>query len=124
MILITSSTWRAHHRPERCFTVYGLDVQESQPSIIAPNFPLRQLTLGSPGSPRPLYSAAYWLQSADRVTEDYAVRIWDDLAPQPQPWVLVTVHFDQPVDFDTSDTRTLFNSLREIVQGTLESGSR
>jgi hypothetical protein len=69
-----------------------------------------------------VYSAAYWLQSADKVTEDYAVRIWDDLAPQPQPWVLVTVLFDQPVDFDTSDTRELFNTLRETVQGSLKSG--
>ncbi len=122
LLLIRSRTWRTQHRPERCFTVYGLEVQESQPNIIAPNFPLRQLTLGSPGNPRPVYSAAYWLQSADKVTEDYAVRIWDDLAPQPQPWVLVTVLFDQPLDFDTSDTRALFNTLRETVQGSLKSG--
>ncbi len=122
LLLIRSRTWRSHHRPERCFTVYGLKIQESQPNLVATNFPLRQLTLGSPGNPRPVYSAAYWLQSADKVTEDYAVRIWDDLAPQPQPWVLVTVLFDQPVDFETSDTRELFNTLRETVQGSLEPG--
>jgi exosortase O len=107
LLLIRSRTWRSHHRPERCFTVYGLEVQESQPTLVAPDFPLRQLSLGSPGDPRPIYSAAYWLQSADKVTEDYAVRIWDDLAPQPQPWVLVTVLFDQPVDFETSIRKPL-----------------
>jgi exosortase O len=120
LLFIRSDTWRAHHRPERCFTVYGLDVQESQPIIIAPNFPLRQLTLGSPGSPRPVYSAAYWLQSVDKVTEDYAVRIWDDLAPQPQPWVLVTVLFDNPVELGESHIRDLFISLRSSIQTTLE----
>lgn len=124
LLLIRSNTWRAHHRPERCFTVYGLDVQESQPNLVTPNFPLRQLTLGKAGNPRPVYSAAYWLQSTDKVTEDYAVRIWDDLAPQPAPWVLVTVLFDQPVDFDTRDTRALFNTLRQTVQSSLTSGQQ
>ncbi len=122
LLLIRSHTWRSHHRPERCFTVYGLKIQKSQPNLVATNFPLRQLTLGSPSNPRPVYSAAYWLQSADKVTEDYAVRIWDDLAPQPQPWVLVTVLFDQLVDFETNDTRELFNTLRETVQGSFEPG--
>jgi exosortase O len=120
ILLIRSRTWRAHHRPERCFTVYGLDVQESQPNLVSPDFPLRQLTLGSPGKPRPLYSAAYWLQSTDKVTEDYAVRIWDDLAPQPQPWVLVTVLFDNPVDLGEADLHDLFVNLRSSVQVTLE----
>jgi exosortase O len=120
LLLIRSSTWRAHHRPERCFTVYGLEVQESQPNLVTPDFPLRQLTLGSPGSPRPLYSAAYWLQSADKITEDYAVRIWDDLEPQPQPWVLVTVLFDDPVELGESDIHDLFMSLRSSIQATLE----
>jgi exosortase O len=120
LLLIRSRTWRTHHRPERCFTVYGLEVQESQPNLVAPNFPLRQLTLGSPGNPRPVYSAAYWLQSADKITEDYAVRIWDDLAPQPQPWVLVTVLFDNPVELGESDIHDLFISLRSSIQTTLE----
>jgi hypothetical protein len=95
-------------------------VQESQPNLVSPDFPLRQLTLGSPGKPRPLYSAAYWLQSTDKVTEDYAVRIWDDLAPQPQPWVLVTVLFDNPVDLGEADLHDLFVNLRSSVQVTLE----
>jgi exosortase O len=30
MILITSQTWRAQHRPERCFEVYGLSVEQSE----------------------------------------------------------------------------------------------
>jgi hypothetical protein len=115
-----SDTWRAHHRPERCFTVYGLQVQTSQPHLVAGDFPLRQLTLGLVGDAKPRYTAAYWLQSADVVTEDYAVRIWDDLSPQPQSWMLVTVLFDSPLDLDQPDLTELFAALRSSVHTSLE----
>ncbi len=120
LLMTRSDTWRAHHRPERCFTVYGLEVQSSAPHLVAGDFPLRQLTLGVAGDAQPRFTAAYWLQSADVVTEDYAVRIWDDLAPQPQPWVLVTVLFDRPLDLDQPDLSELFAVLRSSVQTTLE----
>lgn len=120
LLFVRSDTWRAHHKPERCFTVYGLEVQGSQPYLAALDFPLRQLTLGVAGEARPLYSAAYWLQSANKRTDDYAVRIWDDLAPQPQPWVLITVLFDQPVEFNQPDLTELFAALRSSVQTSLE----
>jgi exosortase O len=120
LLFIHSSTWRAQHRPERCFTVYGLEVQGSQPYLADSDFPMRQLSLGKPGDQQSLYTAAYWLQSADRITEDYAARIWDDLAPQPQPWVLVTVLFDQPHDLQQPGALTLFTALRESLQTSLE----
>jgi len=115
LLFVTSDTWRAQHRPERCFTVYGLEVQGSQPLMAAGDFPLRWLTLGK-GNDTALYSAAYWLQSADRITEDFAARIWDDLAPRPQPWVMVTVLFDTPVDLQDTASRDLFFILRGAVQ--------
>ena len=120
VLLVASETWRAHHRPERCFTVYGLEVQESQPYMAGRDFPLRWLTLGKANDSRPLYSAVYWLQSSQRVTEDYSVRIWDDMAPQPHPWVLVTVLFDEPTDPAGVDAQALFSILRQAVQRNLE----
>ena len=119
LLFIASSTWRAHHRPERCFTVYGLEVQESRPHLSAPDFPVRWLSLGKVNDPRPLYSAGYWLQSSQRATDDYSVRIWDDMAPQPQPWVLVTVMFDHPVDPSSEEIQALFAELRQSVQSSL-----
>ena len=116
ILMVKSDTWRAHHHPERCFTVYGLEVQGSQPYLVAPDFPLLWLTLGLPGDQAPLYSAGYWLQSKERVTEDYSVRIWDDLAPQPEPWVLVTVLFDKPVDPQTAQAQAIFGALHAVVQ--------
>ncbi len=67
------------------------------------------------------YSAAYWLQSSDRVTEDYAARIWDDLAPHPQTWVLATVLFDTPIDLRSDQARDLFSALRETIHSGLAS---
>jgi hypothetical protein len=60
------------------------------------------------------------LQSSQRVTEDYSVRIWDDMAPQPQPWVLVTVLFDEPTDLAEAEAQALFSTLRQAVQQSLE----
>jgi len=123
LLLVASDTWRSHHRPERCFTVYGLEVQESRLFMAEPDFPLRWLTLGQPGNTRPLFTAGYWLQSNRRVTDDYAVRIWDDMQPQPQPWVLVTVLFDEPVDLSGDEARALFAALRQSVQNGLQHGA-
>jgi exosortase O len=123
LLFVASDSWRAQHRPERCFTVYGLEVQESLPWMVQDDFPLRWLTLGYGKEPA-LYSAAYWLQSSSRITEDYAARIWDDLAPQPEPWVLVTVLFDEPVDFNSDSARELMAVLRTAVQESLTSSEQ
>jgi exosortase O len=115
LLLVASQDWRDQHRPERCFTVYGLEVQGSQPALAAPNFPLRLLDLGVPGGPQ-FYSAAYWLQSPSQVTADYAARIWDDLAPHPEPWVLVTVLYDESVNPGDKTALELYTTLRQSVQ--------
>lgn len=120
LLMVGSRTWRAQHRPERCFTVYGLQVQESRPLMAAPDFPLRWLSLGKGDQPA-LYSAAYWLQSSGRITEDYAARIWDDYTLEPQPWVLATVLFDNPVDPQSPEAQYLFSLLRAAVQASLAS---
>lgn len=93
MILITSRTWRAHHRPERCFEVYGLRLEDSRTRLVQPDFPVRVVALGG-GSAAATYAAVYWFQSAQTITDDYSARIWADLAPQRARWVLASVLFD------------------------------
>ena len=122
ILLVSSTTWRAQHRPERCFTVYGLEVNDSQTYLVEPDFPLRTLTLGQDRQ-RGLFSAVYWLQSADRVTDDYAVRIWSDLTPERQRWVQVTVLFDDTSNPIADDSLALYDMLRQSVKRSLEGGS-
>jgi len=97
MILITSKTWRAHHRPERCFEVYGLTLDESRSHLVSAAQPIRLVSLGQQDGRLPL-TASYWFQSANATTDDYATRIWADLAPQRERWVLVSILFDEVQD--------------------------
>jgi len=121
MILITSKTWRAHHRPERCFEVYGLSLDDSRTDLVAPDFPLRFLSLRY-GDGRGLLSATYWFQSVDRTTDDYGARIWADLSPKRDRWVLITILFDGVQDPHATDVQALFNALHDAVARSLEGG--
>jgi exosortase/archaeosortase family protein len=121
VLIISSQTWRAHHRPERCFEVYGLSSNHTQTFLAAADFPLRQLTLGN-DSQRDLYAATYWFQSADRITDDYGTRMWADLSADQQPWTLVTVLFDQAYDPQDPQLVELYKTLRQSVHNSLEGG--
>jgi len=121
MLFVNSTSWRAQHRPERCFEVYGLSVDESQTYLVNTDFPLRLLTLDA-GDDQGAYSAAYWFQSTDQVTDDYGTRIWADLTPKRQSWVLVTILLDGPIDPHNTDLLTLFPALRQTVAISLGGG--
>jgi len=121
LLLISSHTWRAHHRPERCFEVYGLAVEDARTHLIRPDFSLRFANLHFEDAP-PSASAAYWFQSDSRATDDYGTRIWADLAPRRQRWVLVTVLFEGRTDPADPDLQALFESLHVAVQRGLADG--
>jgi exosortase O len=118
MILITSNTWRAHHRPERCFEVYGLSLEDSRTYLINNQIPIRYVALGD-GDHHSLLSATYWFQSADQITDDYATRIWADLSPEKERWVLVSILFDDVVDPNDADTQAFYLALQEAVSTSL-----
>jgi hypothetical protein len=121
MILITSTTWRAQHRPERCFEVYGLSLDDSRTYLVTPDFPVRFVSL-SEGDGHVSLSATYWFQSAERTTDDYGTRIWADLAPRRQRWVLVTILFDGVYDPHTPDIQALYTALHDAVAHSLKGG--
>ena len=114
LLFITSDSWRAHHRPERCFQVYGLAVEEAQTYLMQPDFSFRFLRLGAKRD-KVAYSAVYWLQSPEQATDDYASRIWADLSPDRETWVLVTILFDEPYDPLSEDLLALYPALRQSV---------
>ncbi len=120
MMFVTSKTWRAQHRPERCFEVYGLSVDDSSAYLVAADFPVRVVSLSGKG--RGAYSAAYWFQSASRITDDYGARMWADLAVERERWVLVTITFDgvYPPDSRAENIQALYTAVRSVVQRGLE----
>lgn len=117
MIVVTSSTWRGHHRPERCFEVYGLTLDQSSTHLVDTDFPLRWVQLGA-GQGLPL-SASYWFQSAARTTDDYGTRIWADLARERPRWVLVSLLFDGQITPDDPDATALYRALHETIAARL-----
>lgn len=121
MLFVTSSTWRAHHRPERCFEVYGLKKDTSDTFLVQPDFPVHVLTLNMDGSDEQ-FAAAYWLESANQTTDDYATRIWADLVPDRQPWILVTILFDSDKDPRAANAQALYLELKGQVQEHLAGG--
>jgi exosortase O len=119
LLFVSSRTWRSQHIPERCFTVYGLTVENSYAYLAAPDFPIRVVSLTDEKNRSP-YSAVYWYQSAERVTDDHATRIWADLQPEREQWVLATILFNGTADPDSSDLRALYTGLRLAIQRNLE----
>ena len=98
LLIVQSPSWRAHHKPERCFENYGLQTQASATQLLDATLPVRALRLGTPKTGDSL-SAIYWFQSAQptaQSTDDYSVRLWSAVSLQPPRWMLVTILFDQP----------------------------
>jgi exosortase O len=118
MLLVTSTTRRAHHYPERCFEAYGLSVERSSSYLVAADLPVRLLDLSN-GKDGGQLSAAYWFQSATRTTDDYGARFWADLSLKPDRWVLVTVLFDSTQDPRTADMRAFYTTLHDAVRHNL-----
>jgi exosortase O len=118
MLLVTSTTRRAHHYPERCFEAYGLAVERSSTYLVAADLPVRLLDLSN-GKNGGQLSAAYWFQSATRTTDDYGARFWADLSFKPDRWVLVTVLFDTTQDPRTTDMRAFYTTLHGAVRHNL-----
>lgn len=114
MILVPSRTWRAHHRPERCFEVFGLQLNDSKAQLVADDFPIRAVTLLDPKSEMRL-DAAYWFQSATRTTDDYGTRIWADTTAPGERWVLVSILFSQPIDSNDARATALYRALDTAV---------
>jgi exosortase O len=121
-MLLTSQTWRGQHQPERCFQVFGLTIGETNTVLVSPDFPMRYLSLSAPGVIGQV-SAVYWLQSASQTTEDYGQRIWADLAPQRERWVLVTVLFDNDYVSQLPELNLFLEALHGSVRSSLMKGS-
>ncbi|BCX05643.1 MAG: hypothetical protein KatS3mg053_3581 [Candidatus Roseilinea sp.] len=121
LLLVTSTHWRAHHKPERCLENGGLRVQSEATYLVAGQAPVRVLSLADEAGAMKL-SAAYWFQSATRVTDDYTARLWAALSPQPERWLMVSVLFDEAIDPRGADAEALYLALQSAAQSHLRGG--
>lgn len=123
VIFISSTTWRAHHNPERCLMLYGLSLDDSRTHLVQADFPVRYISLGAnQGNGHSLQAGTYWFQSAGRTTDDYATRIWADVAPERDRWVLVSILFDDVYNPHEADVETFYVALHDAVARNLGQG--
>jgi exosortase O len=119
LMFLTSNTWRGQHRPERCFEVQGITVETYQTVFIDDEFSA-QMVLVSSGLQQA--TGMYWLQTGQRATDDFAVRIWSDLGSERQPWVLVTLLLDDVYPPNSAEVRSIAEIVRTAVADSLEGG--
>jgi exosortase O len=120
VIFIASTTWRAHHNPERCLMLYGLSLDDSHTHLVRTDFPVRYISLGAnQGGGRSLRAGTYWFQSARRTTDDYATRIWADAALERDRWVLVSILFDDVYDPRNADVEAFYVALHDAIASNL-----
>jgi exosortase O len=123
VIFISSATWRAHHNPERCLMLYGLSLDDSHTHLVRTDFPVRYISLGAnQGGGHSLQAGTYWFQSDERTTDDYATRIWADVAPERDRWVLVSILFDDVYDPHEADVEAFYIALHDAVARNLGQG--
>jgi exosortase O len=119
IMFLTSKTWRGQHRPERCFEVQGITVEESRTIFLDDTFSAQMVLVS--GGPHQA-SALYWLQNGQRATDDFATRIWSDLGADRQPWVLVTLLLDDIYSPDSTEVRAVAEMVRTAIANSLEGG--
>ncbi len=110
MILVSSHTWRAHHRPERCFEVYGLAIERSVTFLVDEQFPVKQVVFANSGR-----QAAYWFQTDSLITDDYGTRIWHDLPPERSRWLLVSILFDDKAGVTIEEENEFYRMVERAV---------
>jgi exosortase O len=120
LLLITSTSRRAHHQPERCFQAYGLTIESTATQLVASDLPVQFLRLRDGN--RQTYSATYWFQSATQTTADYGTRFWADVSLNPQRWVLVTMLLDQEYQVTNGDLQELYRVMHDTVAEKIANG--
>ncbi len=116
VVMVRSHSWTAQHLPRHCLQAAGVEVSGEVPTLVADE-PLRWADVTVNGKSG---VAAWWFQSADRITDDHTERIWAGLG-DPQPWTMVSVLIEQPIAPTHTDLTALITALRTHLSDPRES---
>lgn len=105
LVLVLSSSWRNHHLPENCYLSQGFNITAKSHLQTGPDALIKALQITAPQnlnhSLEPL-QAYYWFQSSRQLTADFTHRAIQGLINPQQPWLLVSILWNQPVANDLS----------------------
>lgn len=114
MLVVSSTTWKAHHSPELCFVGNGFKVDQMERRRLSPDVLGRWLSLEN----RTL-SAAYWFQSPKHTTDEFLSRLWGEVIRQELSWVLVSVLFDKTENPETPQIRAFVSNIHDAIAQSL-----
>ncbi|PSB02152.1 exosortase O [Merismopedia glauca] len=110
LLLVSTTSWQAHHAPELCLIGNGLEVDEMTKKRLAKDVNGRWLSLNNNRA-----SATYWFQSPHRTTDEFLDRFWSDVTRQEKSWTLVSVLFDRSISSDAPEVKTLVDDLHQSL---------
>lgn len=117
MLLVASSSWKAHHAPELCWVGNGFRVDHMERQRFAPSVSARWLSLQGGTQ-----TALYWFQSPQRTTDDLLSRIWSQVSRRDRRWVLVSVQLEQPHSPDDPEVQALVSTIHQAIHQGFEGG--
>jgi exosortase O len=119
MLLVASTSWRAHHAPELCWVGNGFRVDRMERQRFAPSVSARWLSLQGGTQ-----TALYWFQSPQRTTDDLLSRIWSQVSRSDRRWVLVSVQLEQPLPPGDPEVQALVSTIHQTIHQGFQGGSQ
>jgi exosortase O len=110
ILLVSTTSWQAHHAPELCFVGNGFAVERMDKQQLSPEVIGRWLSLENGKM-----NAAYWFQSDRQTTDEFISRFWSDVTRQQKSWTLVSVLFDKPEKVDSSEVREFVSNIHQSI---------
>ncbi|NET07333.1 MAG: exosortase O [Symploca sp. SIO2B6] len=115
MLVVTTTTWHAHHPPELCFVGNGLKVDGMERKQLTPQVMARWLSLQD-GK----LSATYWFQSTQQTTDSFLSRIWDYVIHRDKNWVMISALFDSYHYPENSEIKAFATTIYEAIDNSLK----
>jgi exosortase O len=110
LLLVSTTSWQAHHSPELCLTGNGLEVDTMTRKQLTKDVSGRWLSLNHNQA-----NAVYWFQSPSRTTDEFLDRFWSDITRQEKSWTLASVLFDRPFNSDSSEVKALVDNIYQGI---------
>ncbi|MBW4623056.1 MAG: exosortase O [Cyanosarcina radialis HA8281-LM2] len=114
ILLVSTTSWQAHHAPELCFVGNGFAVEQMNKERLSPEVIGRWLSLENGQM-----NAVYWFQSNRQTTDEFISRFWSDVTRQQKSWTLVSVLFDEPEKVDSSEVREFVSNIHREIANSL-----
>ena len=115
LLIVRSSALTSMHAPEICFEASGLAIRRMQTQTGEGGGTVRELFFAEPD-----LHGLYWMQSRDTITDSFLVRLKRYALQGQNDWVMVTILFNNDLEFTEKTTSEFYSVLMQHVDGLLK----